>query len=339
MRRGGRRDVAEGGERSWSSKSEGTCNPSLLESVRGLREEEGPVSTPHSALIQNLAPSLVVAAPSSRLDQPTHHGPHCCSPLGPPAQLPVQPPAVAPRPSVNSRRRASSSLASSGYLGSRRLATHPSPPARPSIQAPQSIAVQLTFKPLATKDTPPPQPVSLCLGWTGLPAQPAPVNLSSHRGASQSADRIEIDPQFAAMLHPGLQEGTTASPPAASCGVARVLTSFRTRHRSRSNSCATSLTQPRSTSPRSRPMTGKSSCVLLLAPAATSTVLTSVRTPHARVRAGDQRRVCRDVPPQPGPRVHTGHDGRMLGRVHPRPLRRRSVLAPSLSVPLPCACS
>ncbi|TNY17359.1 P-loop containing nucleoside triphosphate hydrolase protein [Rhodotorula diobovata] len=85
--------------------------------------------------------------------------------------------------------------------------------------APQSIAVQLTFKPLATKDTPPPQPVSLCLGWTGLPAQPAPVNLSSHRGASQSADRIEIDPQFAAMLHPGLQEGTTASPPAASCGV------------------------------------------------------------------------------------------------------------------------
>lgn len=36
MRRGGRRDVAERGERSWSSKSEGTCNPSLLESVRGV---------------------------------------------------------------------------------------------------------------------------------------------------------------------------------------------------------------------------------------------------------------------------------------------------------------
>ncbi|GAA5945061.1 hypothetical protein JCM3775_004275 [Rhodotorula graminis] len=84
--------------------------------------------------------------------------------------------------------------------------------------APQSLAVQLTFKPRPTPDVPNPQTVTLCVGWTGLPAQPAPVNLSHHhhhhhRGAQAPPpnDRIELDPQFATMLHPQLVEGTTVS--------------------------------------------------------------------------------------------------------------------------------
>ncbi|BGP44588.1 Peroxisome biosynthesis protein pex1 [Rhodotorula kratochvilovae] len=43
--------------------------------------------------------------------------------------------------------------------------------------APQSIAVQLAFKPQPTRDAPSPQTVTVCLGWTGLPAQPAPVSI------------------------------------------------------------------------------------------------------------------------------------------------------------------
>ncbi|GAA5917426.1 hypothetical protein JCM8208_004074 [Rhodotorula glutinis] len=78
--------------------------------------------------------------------------------------------------------------------------------------APQSLAVQLTFKPRPSPDAPNPQPVQLSLGWTGLPAQPAPVHLSSHRGQQPPPqDRIELDPQFATMLHPQLTEGTVVS--------------------------------------------------------------------------------------------------------------------------------
>ncbi|GAA5838500.1 hypothetical protein JCM9279_003263 [Rhodotorula babjevae] len=81
--------------------------------------------------------------------------------------------------------------------------------------APQSIAVQLTFKPRpSSPDAPTPSPVQLSLGWTGLPAQPAPVNLSNaHHRAHQPPpqDRIELDPQFATMLHPQLTEGTVVS--------------------------------------------------------------------------------------------------------------------------------
>ncbi|GAA5997379.1 AAA family ATPase peroxin 1 [Rhodotorula paludigena] len=75
--------------------------------------------------------------------------------------------------------------------------------------APQSVAVQLTFRPDAHRDAP---PVQLCLGWTGLPASPAPVAVSQPRHAQpQTLDRIEIDPQFAQLLHPALTEGVTVS--------------------------------------------------------------------------------------------------------------------------------
>ncbi|GJN92246.1 hypothetical protein Rhopal_005276-T1 [Rhodotorula paludigena] len=73
--------------------------------------------------------------------------------------------------------------------------------------APQSVAVQLTFRPDAHRDAP---PVQLCLGWTGLPASPAPVAVSQPRHAQpQTLDRIEIDPQFAQLLHPALTEGVS----------------------------------------------------------------------------------------------------------------------------------
>ncbi|GAA6051698.1 hypothetical protein JCM3770_001233 [Rhodotorula araucariae] len=78
--------------------------------------------------------------------------------------------------------------------------------------APQSVAVRLSFKPQPTRDAPNPQPVSLALGWTGLPAQPAPVQLAPSRtGTHTTLDRIELDPQFAHMLSPLLHEGMQVS--------------------------------------------------------------------------------------------------------------------------------
>ncbi|BGP21579.1 peroxin-1 [Rhodotorula toruloides] len=70
--------------------------------------------------------------------------------------------------------------------------------------APQSIAVQLSFK----HDG---QPQQVVLGWTGLPASVAPPVQGSRGTAALAQDRVEMDPQFAAMLNVGLSEGTTVN--------------------------------------------------------------------------------------------------------------------------------
>ncbi|TKA53102.1 hypothetical protein B0A53_03982 [Rhodotorula sp. CCFEE 5036] len=70
--------------------------------------------------------------------------------------------------------------------------------------APQSVAIQLSFQHEG-------RATQVVLGWTGLPASvAAPTMSTSSRSATTNAsqDRVEIDPQFAAMLSPGLQEGT-----------------------------------------------------------------------------------------------------------------------------------
>ncbi|KAJ8296981.1 Peroxisome biosynthesis protein PAS1 [Rhodotorula toruloides] len=66
--------------------------------------------------------------------------------------------------------------------------------------APQSIAVQLSFKHNG-------QPQQVVLGWTGLPASVAPPVQGSRGTAALAQDRVEMDPQFAAMLNVGLSEG------------------------------------------------------------------------------------------------------------------------------------
>ncbi|BGP52636.1 Peroxisome biosynthesis protein pex1 [Rhodotorula sphaerocarpa] len=68
--------------------------------------------------------------------------------------------------------------------------------------APQSVAIQLTFQHEGRTN-------KAVLGWTGLPASVAPPPVGRNNSAtSAAADRIEIDPQFAAMLGLGLEEGT-----------------------------------------------------------------------------------------------------------------------------------
>jgi peroxin-1 len=73
-------------------------------------------------------------------------------------------------------------------------------------QPPQSIAVSLSYRESIPGH--PPVTHSVVVGWTGLPASPAPPALQQQRGQPQQQDRIEIDPQFAAMLGGGLKEGT-----------------------------------------------------------------------------------------------------------------------------------
>lgn len=64
------------------------------------------------------------------------------------------------------------------------------------------MAIQLTFQHEGRTN-------KAVLGWTGLPASVAPPPVGRNNSAtSAAADRIEIDPQFAAMLGPGLEEGT-----------------------------------------------------------------------------------------------------------------------------------
>lgn len=77
------------------------------------------------------------------------------------------------------------------------------------LQAPQSVAVQLSFQHEG-------QTTRVVLGWTGLPASVAAPTMTSGRSGTAAAlqDRLELDPQFAAMLSPGLQEGTKVSLPA-----------------------------------------------------------------------------------------------------------------------------
>ncbi|KAL7340906.1 P-loop containing nucleoside triphosphate hydrolase protein [Rhodotorula toruloides] len=70
--------------------------------------------------------------------------------------------------------------------------------------APQSIAVQLSFKHNG-------QPQQVVLGWTGLPASVGPPVQGSRGTAALAQDRVEMDPQFAAMLNVGLSEGLTVN--------------------------------------------------------------------------------------------------------------------------------
>lgn len=83
-----------------------------------------------------------------------------------------------------------------------------------TLQAPQSVAIQLSFQHEG-------RATQVVLGWTGLPASvAAPTMSTSSRSAATNAsqDRLEIDPQFAAMLSPGLQEGTKVSQISAKVG-------------------------------------------------------------------------------------------------------------------------
>ncbi|GAA5931842.1 hypothetical protein JCM1841_000827 [Sporobolomyces salmonicolor] len=71
--------------------------------------------------------------------------------------------------------------------------------------APQTTAVKLSYK-----SSPSSSPTTFFTGWTGLPASVAPVSAHA-RGAAAAQDRVEMDPQFAAMLNIGLTEGMTVS--------------------------------------------------------------------------------------------------------------------------------
>ncbi|GAA5923458.1 AAA family ATPase peroxin 1 [Sporobolomyces koalae] len=70
--------------------------------------------------------------------------------------------------------------------------------------APQSIAVQLSFRSASTGTQ------TVVAGWTGLPASIDSVSSRVSRGTT-STDRLEIDPQFAQMISPALAEGTTVA--------------------------------------------------------------------------------------------------------------------------------
>ncbi|GAA5844698.1 hypothetical protein JCM11251_007352 [Rhodosporidiobolus azoricus] len=70
--------------------------------------------------------------------------------------------------------------------------------------APQSIAVQLSFKSTSA----PAGSATVHLGWTGLPSSLAPVSIQA-RGNPAPQDRVEVDPQFVQMLNLGLKEGMT----------------------------------------------------------------------------------------------------------------------------------
>ncbi|GAA5890095.1 hypothetical protein JCM16303_003440, partial [Sporobolomyces ruberrimus] len=73
--------------------------------------------------------------------------------------------------------------------------------------APQSIAVQLSFKVGGATKT-------IVAGWTGLSSSVESVTSQlSQRGGGQSraqlgGERIEIDPQYAGMFEAGMTEGT-----------------------------------------------------------------------------------------------------------------------------------
>ncbi|GAA5917117.1 hypothetical protein JCM5296_001201 [Sporobolomyces johnsonii] len=71
--------------------------------------------------------------------------------------------------------------------------------------APQTVAVQLSFRSNSSSS-----PTTCFAGWTGLPASVASVSAHA-RGAAAAQDRVEMDPQFAAMLNIGLTEGMTVS--------------------------------------------------------------------------------------------------------------------------------
>ncbi|GAA6059881.1 hypothetical protein JCM10212_007086 [Sporobolomyces blumeae] len=74
--------------------------------------------------------------------------------------------------------------------------------------APQSIAVQLSFR--APPSSSSNGQTTVVAGWTGLPASVPSV--SQHvRAGSHAHDRIEMDPQYAAMLNVGLVEGMQVS--------------------------------------------------------------------------------------------------------------------------------
>jgi hypothetical protein len=80
------------------------------------------------------------------------------------------------------------------------------------LQAPQSLVVELSFTtPSSSSSSKKAATTSkVYVGWTGMPSSVASV-AQQVRGAAARGDRIEMDPQFAAMLGLGLVEGTQVS--------------------------------------------------------------------------------------------------------------------------------
>jgi peroxin-1 len=79
---------------------------------------------------------------------------------------------------------------------------------------PQSLIIQLSFAPTTPTASPSGKSAKLIkvyVGWTGLPSNVVGVSSNQVRGGKGDLERIDIDPQFAAMLNPALIEGLPVS--------------------------------------------------------------------------------------------------------------------------------
>lgn len=84
------------------------------------------------------------------------------------------------------------------------------------MQAPQSVVVELTFRPppspTATADGAPSssEPVKVYLGWSGFPSQVGSVSVGRNGGGSGMSEIVEVDPQVGAVMGLG-PEGSQVS--------------------------------------------------------------------------------------------------------------------------------
>lgn len=73
------------------------------------------------------------------------------------------------------------------------------------MQTPQSLVIELSLSNGTGKKTA--TTPKAYVGWTGMPSTMAGVTQQVRVGGS-FGDRVEMDPQFAAMLGPGYNEGS-----------------------------------------------------------------------------------------------------------------------------------
>lgn len=123
-----------------------------------------------------------------------------------------QPPTINPWSSGRTRRGKLATTAARGD-NNRILLTHILLSNHPQTQAPQSLVVEIIFTKPSTTSTEgkkvPAAQNKVYVGWTGMPSSVASVTQQVRGGAAAGADRIEIDPQFAAMLGMGGLEGSS----------------------------------------------------------------------------------------------------------------------------------
>lgn len=90
------------------------------------------------------------------------------------------------------------------------------PPLRLQPQAPQSVVVELTFRPPAppsdsADDSPAKaEPVKVYLGWSGFPSQVGSVSVGRSGASSGLSEVVEVDPQVGAVMGLG-HEGSQVS--------------------------------------------------------------------------------------------------------------------------------